>query len=138
MSPQYGYAVNGSLRSTAWFYGSGTYQFQLTVTDGWGLVSSSTQIVTVVPTLTSIAVSPEAPATVEHGNSLQLQARGYDQFGNVLANQPSFSWSMVSGPGSVSSSGLFKASRTPGLAVIKVKTTVNGITFTTTENITIY
>ena len=43
------------------------------------------------------------------GGSQQLTATASDQFGNALSSQPGFTWSLTSGVGSVSGSGLYTA-----------------------------
>jgi Bacterial Ig-like domain (group 2) len=67
---------------------------------------------TAPPVLTSITVSP-ASASVPTGGSQQFTATGFDQFGNPMNPQPTFTWS-VSGGGTISSSGLFTAGSTAG------------------------
>jgi hypothetical protein len=64
------------------------------------------------PVLTTITVSP-ASASVQTGGTKQFSATGYDQFGQPVSPQPTFTWS-VSGGGSISASGLFTAGSTAG------------------------
>ncbi len=64
------------------------------------------------PVLTTISVSP-ASASVPTGGTKQFIATGFDQFGNPMNPQPTFTWS-VSGGGTIDSSGLFTAGATAG------------------------
>jgi len=62
--------------------------------------------------LTTITVAP-ASASVRTSATQQFTATGYDQYGQPVNPQPSFSWS-VTGGGTISASGLFSAAATPG------------------------
>ena len=64
-------------------------------------------------TLTSVAVAP-GPVTLATGAQQQFSAMAYDQFGIAMALQPTFNWSVLSGGGSISGSGLYTAFATPG------------------------
>jgi hypothetical protein len=75
-----------------------------------GSLSANKNIIIV--TLTSISVSP-ASASVVVGGTQQFTATAKDQFGNLLSPQPSFSW-MVSGGGTINSTGLFTAGSAAG------------------------
>jgi hypothetical protein len=101
--------TNAAKNSTATFYQAGNYTFLATITDPGGLTASSSVTVTVNPTCTTIAVSP-ASMTMPDGSKQQFAATALDQFGNALASQPSFTWSLASGSlGSVNSTGLYTA-----------------------------
>jgi hypothetical protein len=63
---------------------------------------------TTSPVLATITVSPTS-ASVKTGGTQQFSATGFDQNGNLMSPQPSFTWS-VSGGGSIDGSGLFSAS----------------------------
>ena len=69
--------------------------------------------------LTSIVISP-ASATVMTGATRQFTATAYDQFGQAMATQPSFAFSVVSGGGTINSSGLYTAPGAAGSATIQV------------------
>ncbi len=105
--------VNAAKSSTATFSQAGDYGFLVTIRDVSNLTVTSAVNVTVSATLTNIAVTPTG-ANVPRGGSQQYVATGSDQFGNVLAVQPTFTWSVLSGPGSIVSSGLYTASNTAG------------------------
>ena len=69
---------NAAKNTTATFSKAGSYTFQVTITDGGGLSTTSSVTVTVNQTLTSIS------------NTSQPLATTLDQFGNPLASQPAF------------------------------------------------
>jgi hypothetical protein len=103
--------TSGSNAATVTFYQAGSYGFTVTITDPTnGLTTTSTVSLTVNQTLTSISVTPTAPSVYD-GRTLQLTATGDDQFGNPLATQPTFVWTVKTGSiGTVnSSSGLYAA-----------------------------
>jgi hypothetical protein len=103
--------------ATATFTQTGTYTFTVTVTDSYGLTSTSTVKLVVGQVLTSITVSPSS-ATVRDGTTQQFTASALDQF-NQAMNVP-ISWKIVSGSGSISSTGLYTApSRGNGTVTIE-------------------
>jgi hypothetical protein len=102
---------------TATFSKAGSYTFQVTVTDSFGVSSTQTVTVTVGQTLTSVTVSP-ATASIRVGRTQQFTATAFDQFGNALTTQPIFAWTIVSGPGTIDSNGLYTGTST-GTAVIQ-------------------
>jgi hypothetical protein len=118
---------------TATFSMAGSYTFQVTVTDSLGLSSTQNVTVTVQQTLTSIAVAP-ATASIKVGGKVRFTATALDQFGNPLAVQPGFAWTVVSGPGTISSSGLYTGPAT-GTAVIEA--TVTGTTISSSATVTV-
>jgi hypothetical protein len=70
-------------------------------------------------TLTSVAVTP-ASVTLEPSGTQQFIANGLDQFGNAMATQPAFTWSLDPlSAGSVSSTGLYTAPNTSGEATVR-------------------
>jgi hypothetical protein len=109
--------TNAAKNTTATFSKAGTYSFEVTITDGAGLSVTSSVSATVDQTLTSISVSP-ATKTLNENQTQQFSALGYDQFGNAMASQPSFTWSKAFGVGSVSSQGLFTAPYGTGSASV--------------------
>ena len=102
--------TNAAKDVTATFTAAGTYDFQATITDAGGLSTTSTVSVTVNPTLTSIAIQP-GPAAMADNTTYPFSATGLDQFGNPLASQPAFTWSVDDGGagGTINSSGLYSA-----------------------------
>lgn len=104
--------TNASQNTTATFSKAGTYVFTVTITDAEGLSVTSSVGVVVKQKITSVAVTP-GTATVKVRLKQQFSAKAYDQFGTLLTTQPTFTWSL-SGRGTLSSKGLFTASRLPG------------------------
>ena len=90
--------------TTATFTSPGTYG--LAARPGGSNSASFSVTISVAQTLSSIEVTP-ATATVQAGATQQFGAEAFDQFGNLLPTQPTFTW-VVSG-GTISSSGLFTA-----------------------------
>src|SRR6184192_4623283 len=99
--------TNAAKDSTATFTQAGTYTFQVTVTDQDGFSTTSQVTVDVQQSPTSVTVSP-ASATVDPNATQAFTATLYDQFGDVVAPQPTFAW-LVSGGGTIDASGLFAA-----------------------------
>jgi hypothetical protein len=71
---------------------AGTYQFQVTVTNAYGISSIGAVTVTVQQTLSSISLSPSS-VTLNNGQTQRFTATASDQFGNVMTTQPTFMWS---------------------------------------------
>jgi subtilase family serine protease len=85
------------------------------------------------PVLTTITVAP-ASASVQTSGTQQFTATGYDQYGQPLSPQPSFTWS-VNGGGAISSSGLFTAGTTAG-GPFTVTATTAGVSGTGSVTVT--
>jgi hypothetical protein len=106
------YNINGTNTAknvTATFAKAGTYDLQVTITDGGGLSTSSAVTVTVDQTLTSITVSPLS-AALATGQTQAFTATALDQFGEPLAAQPAMTWSLdAPSVGTIDSSGLYAA-----------------------------
>jgi len=64
------------------------------------------------PTLTSIVVTPPS-ASMEPSATQPYTATAFDQYGNPLSSQPTFTWT-VTGGGAINASGLFTAGTTVG------------------------
>ena len=71
----------------------------------------------------SIVVSPSA-VTLFRGQTQQFTAAAYDQYGQPMQNPLNFTWSLLSGVGSVNPLGLYSAGSS-GTATVKVS--VNGV-----------
>jgi hypothetical protein len=124
-----------SATATATFHQAGTYQFRVTVTNQTGQTATTTVTVTISSKLTGIVLTP-ATATVHHGSQQQFTAYAVDQFQRQMAAP--LSWSLASGPGTITSSGLYTAPAYVGAtAVVRVKATVNGIIVSRTASVTI-
>jgi hypothetical protein len=120
--------TNAAQNTTAYFTATGSYVFTVAVTDGASLVSNQTVAVTVSQTSSGITVTPVSPTVLDTATQ-QLTATVGDQFGKAIGTQPSFTWSMASGLGSVNSSGKYTPPSTgSGWAYINV----SGGTYTAT------
>ncbi|AMV40931.1 fibronectin type III domain-containing protein [Planctomyces sp. SH-PL62] len=103
---------------TATFSSAGEYTFLVTVSNQ-GAVAQSKATVSVEQKATKLVLSSER-GVIRPGERSQLKAVAKDQFGNDLKSQPSISWSLASGIGSVSASGLYTAPNTgSGTAVAR-------------------
>ena len=125
---------NAAKNTTATFSKAGSYTFQVTITDAGGHSATSSVTVIVNQALTSITVTPTT-ATLEGDQTEQFTAACIDQFGNVFGVQPSFTWAIGSGVGSIIAGGLYTAPAGIGSATITatsgavagtVQITVNG------------
>jgi beta-glucanase (GH16 family)/regulation of enolase protein 1 (concanavalin A-like superfamily)/plastocyanin len=126
--------TNAAKNTTATFTQAGTYTFTTTISDGAGLTTSSTVNVIVNQTLASIVTTP-ATANVVSGGSRQFAASGFDQFGSAMITPPTYDWSIVSGAGTTSNSGLFSAAHAAGDTVISAASgTVNNTAAITVVN----
>jgi hypothetical protein len=131
-APLPAYSINGTnaaQKTHVTFYKAGTYVLRATIADSTGKTISSDVSVTVAQTLTSIAITPSNP-NVADGSTLQFQATAKDQFGAVMNTQPSWTWRLVSGVGSLSNSGLFSAP-VSGTGQATVQATGGGLTGST-------
>jgi hypothetical protein len=110
---------NAAKNTTATFTAAGTYTFEVQIKDDAGLSTTSDVTVTVSQTFTSIVVSPGS-ASIGTGASQQFTAQALDQFGNALAVQPAFTWSVVNGGGTIDAIGLYQAPATADSATVNV------------------
>ena len=104
--------TNDDKNTTATFAKAGTYKFTVTLTDAYGLTTTSSVSVAVQQTVTALSVAP-ATANVPAGAAQQFAVMGTDQFGAALSPAPAVTWD-VSGGGTVGASGLFTASAAAG------------------------
>ncbi|MGA2063144.1 MAG: LamG-like jellyroll fold domain-containing protein, partial [Thermoguttaceae bacterium] len=103
--------TNAAKNTIAIFSKAGAYNFSVAITNALGLTVYSVVTVTVNQTLTgtNATISPAA-MTVAPGGSTQFGVYGTDQFGDAIANPISnIAWSVYSGGGVISSSGLYTA-----------------------------
>ncbi len=110
--------TNAAKTTTATFSQVGDYSFLVTITDLGGLTTTSSVSLTVSPTLTSLALSPSS-VTLNGGATQQFSATAKDQFGAVLASQPSVTWSIASGTGTIDAAGLYIAGNSAGSATVQ-------------------
>lgn len=116
--------TNAAKNSTATFTQAGMYEFTATIENPIsGAYITSSVSVTVNQVSSGVAIVPASP-TVAAGATVQLTAGIADQFGKILSvPQPEFTWSVTSGAGSVSASGLYTAPLTSGSATVHVTST---------------
>lgn len=111
-------ASNLAKSTTATFTAAGTYTFEVFVDNGSGAVASSVTFV-VSQTPTGLAATP-APAIVAPGATLQLGAVFVDQFGAaIVGSAPGATWTLLSGAGTVSGSGLYSAPGVQAVATVR-------------------
>jgi hypothetical protein len=110
---------NASKNTVATFAAAGSYTIIARIIDANGGMATSFVNVTVNQTLSGLAINP-APVSVNTNMSIPFAALAIDQFGNSLSVQPTFTWSIVSGGGSINSStGVYTAPSTAGSAVVR-------------------
>ena len=115
--------TNAAKTDTATFYASGSYTFQVRVRNAQGQSVTSSVVVNVTPVFQSIAITPSKVQLAPNATQ-QFTASGADQFGNPIINSnSSATWSLTSGGGTVSQSGLYTA---PSSGTIAVVTAVSG------------
>jgi len=110
--------------TTATFYRAGSYTFTVTVSDSIGLSTTSSVTVTVAQTFTNLAITPGS-VTLANGATQQFTAAALDQFGLAMASQPTFTWQVNSGGGTISKTGLYTAPSS-GTGNFVVKVSANG------------
>jgi uncharacterized lipoprotein len=126
---------NAAKSNTVTFDTAGNYTFTVTISDGNTSVTSSINV-TVNQTLTTITVSPSSQGLNENGTQ-QFGATAFDQFGAILTSQPSFTWSLTAGVGSIDVSGLYTAPNGIGTATAEATNgSVNGTASITVTNAT--
>lgn len=114
------------------FYGIGTYTLRALIVDAAGLSRISDVTVQVVPTLTSLGVTP-ASSSVAPGATQAFSVSGLDQFGAPMTS-PAVNWSASAG--SITAAGLFTAPANAGPVTITATSNESAaITGTTTVNV---
>jgi hypothetical protein len=100
--------TNAAKNTVATFTKAGTYVFAARIIDAGGLSATSTASAAVNSTLSSIRMTTSGGTMINAGTTLSvagasqsLVAQGLDQFGNVVAIQPTFRWSMTTAPSGV-------------------------------------
>ncbi|OGB74132.1 hypothetical protein A2V68_02255 [candidate division Kazan bacterium RBG_13_50_9] len=78
-----------------------------------------------------------ASAQINTNSNYQFIAQAYDSNDTPLFSNVSYTWSVISGPGSVSQSGLFASSSSTGTATVQVRATQGGINVYDTAVVTI-
>jgi hypothetical protein len=128
-----GNGTNAAKNTTVTFNRAGAYTFRVTLTDAGGLTATGNVTVTVAPTLTRIFPSPVS-MTVAPGGSSSFSATAADQFGAALAQQPTFTWLLLSGPGSITGAGLYTAPNQLGVTAT-VQVTAGGVSAQATATV---
>jgi len=121
------FAPNPSTEASteAFFEALGDYSLTVTVTDSGGLSATSNVLIRVVPSATTLSVSPSS-VTLAVGASQPFAATLRDQFNSPMPTQPSsFSWTTTGG-GTVSSAGLYSASAKGQNFTVSASTPVAG------------
>ncbi|MGN6725033.1 MAG: Ig-like domain-containing protein, partial [Tepidisphaeraceae bacterium] len=109
--------TNASKNTVVTFTQAGTYAFLAVISDGHTSTDSSVTVV-VDQTVTSIALTPKNTA-VGIGGVQQFAAGAIDQFGQPLVTAPTYTWSVLTGAGTISSNGLFTAGTTSGSVTVR-------------------
>jgi hypothetical protein len=110
--------TNAARHTVVKFHKDGRYEFRCDISDGHGDIVKSDVQVEVAQTATSLRLSPH-DKTIATGENLAFHASLYDQFGHPLRTQPTPTYSVLNGPGTINpTSGLF-SSDAPGAALIQ-------------------
>jgi hypothetical protein len=111
--------TNAAKNITATFYTAGTYTLSVTITDVGGL-SVTKNVTIVVPQIkTSLAINPTT-SSLTAGGTQQFSASELDQFGHAMAGTPTYTWSVVSGGGAITTAGKYTSPATGTLAQVRV------------------
>ena len=116
-------AAGGSIDSSSGLFTAGTTAgaFAGTVKATSGSVAGTASVTVTAGALSSITVTPPS-ASLEIGAQQNYTAIGHDSHGNVVAISPA--WSVVTGGGSISESGVFTAGTAAGTFTNTVRATV--------------
>jgi hypothetical protein len=130
------FSTNGSYdaqNTTATFYRAGTYTLQATIAVPSGLTATSSVRLTVDQTPTSISVSPGGATLAVHSRQ-QFQAVALDQFGQKMARQPRFTWSIASGGIGTINNGQYNSPNS-GAGSATIQADADGLTGTATVTV---
>ena len=108
--------TNAAKNCTATFGKVGTYTFNVTATDSNGLSVTTSVVLTVNPILKSLNVTPN-PASLFTNAKQQFTANATDQFSNAISN-PTVTWTVSNGSGSITAAGLYTAPGSIGTASV--------------------
>jgi hypothetical protein len=104
--------TNAAKNTIATFTDAGSYNFLVTIANASGVSVTSAVAVQVNQTPSSILVSGSASIPVN--TAAAFAAKQLDQFGNAMAAQPQFAWSVTSGGGTITSAGVYTSGRAAG------------------------
>ena len=116
---------NAAKASTASFSKEGNYVFLVVVRDGTNKTAVGPDggapgfDLTVTATYSLLRMTPVS-VQVAPGANQQFAVTARDQFDSVLATQPTVTYSLPGGGGSISATGLMKAQSTPGTGFVVV------------------
>jgi hypothetical protein len=129
--------TNAAKNTTATFSAAGTYTFQVAITDGAGLATTSTVTVKVSQILNSYTVTPASTSVPDGGTDQMTPASFLDQFSHTMVITPLVTWSVGSGGvgGTISAWGLYTAPAS-GTGTATVVGLSNGVTRTVTITVT--
>ena len=97
----------------------GAYTFLLTARDAQGLITSSSVSYVLAPKVTSLDVGPQA-AILQAGETARFTSVPLDQFGGPMTLPGPVAWQVLSGPGTIDSTGLYTApADQTGTAVVR-------------------
>ncbi len=112
---------NAAKNTTATFGAAGEYEFTVVIENTLvQAITTSSVLVTVEQTVAGVAVGP-TDEFVAAGAMLQLTASEIDQFGDPIDSSSEFAWTIASGGGSVSDSGLFTAPSSADTTTVHVE-----------------
>ena len=113
--------TNAAKHDTATFYEAGTYSFQVRASDPNGLSVTSSVSVQVNSVATSLGILPTT-SQLSANQTEQFTAPGLDQFGNPISGSSSstLTWTLVSGGGTLTQSGLYTAPAVGTIATVSV------------------
>jgi len=110
--------TNAAKDNTVRFYKAGTYDFECTATNAGGGSASVIVHVVVAKTATVLRIVPHGDKIAE-GASVQYTAAVLDQFNHSISATPSFS--ILSGPATITTDGLLTAGDTTGIVDIRAE-----------------
>jgi len=115
---------------------AGTSTIQVVATKDIITRTATATVTVVVPgPLDHVALAPNT-VTIAVNGTQQFTAIGQDLL-NVPATDVSYEWSVISGTGTISTSGLYTAAATPGTNTVKVIATKDTITKSDTATVTV-
>jgi hypothetical protein len=97
----------------------GAYTFLLIARDAQGLITTSSVSYVLAPKITSLDVGPQA-AILQAGETARFIAVPLDQFGGPMTLPGPVAWQVLSGPGTIDSTGVYTApTDQTGTAVVR-------------------
>ena len=121
---------NAANQTTVTFAQAGSYGFLATIKDPAGQTVTSAVTVNVTPTLSQVVVTPGVTTVTDSATQI-FTATAANQFGQALAPQPAFNWSVdaAGAGGTITAAGLYTAP-TSGSGATVVRAASGGISGT--------